>query len=307
MQQGEPSGPPPPTVAAAAVRLPPYWVRNQRVWFLQAESQFHLAGVTTQGRKYHHVVSAPSPAAADEVYDVLANPCPATPYDQLKNALLQGTEVSERSRVQQLLWAEELGDRRPSQLLRRMTQLLGERANNMDDVFLRELFLQRLPSNVQMVLATATTLDLTGLAAPADAVMEVTTPSVANVTVAPQQPTALYSASAANSQPPQANIEKLCRRLEEIVVAATQGRLASVNQKLDVLLSLKESVDTLLTLPAKVDAVLALKPTVEWLQTTVKEVEESVTFINAQYDSMVVEAAAQKQLTQDLRAEVGAL
>ncbi|CAN7940953.1 unnamed protein product, partial [Ixodes pacificus] len=186
------------TVAAAAVRLPPYWDRNPRVWFLQAESQFHLAGVTTQGRKYHHVVSALSSAAADEVYDVLANPSPATPYDQLKNALLQRTEVSERSRVQQLLSAEELGDRRPSQLLRRMTQLLGERANNLDDVFLRELFLQRLPSNVQMVLATATTLDLTGLAALADAVMEVTTPP--------------------------ANIEQLCQRLEEIVVAATQGR-----------------------------------------------------------------------------------
>lgn len=88
---------------------------------------------------------------------------------------------------------------------------------------------------------------------------------------------------------------------------AFSAQLASVNQKLDVLLNLKGSVDTLLTLPAKVDALLALKPTVEWLQTTVKEVEESVTFINAQYDSMVVEAAAQKQLTQDLRAEVGAL
>ncbi|CAN8017729.1 unnamed protein product, partial [Ixodes persulcatus] len=211
-------------VAAAAVRLPPYWDRNPRVWFLQAESQFHLAGVTTQGRKYHHVVSALSPAAADEVYAVLTNPSPATPYDQLKNALLQRTEVSERSRVQQLLSAEELGDRRPSQLLRRMTQVLGERANNLADVFLRELFLQRLPSNVQMVLATATTLDLTGLAALADAVTEVTTPSVASFSVAPQQLTTRDSGSAANSQPPQANIEQLCQRLEEIVVAATQGR-----------------------------------------------------------------------------------
>ncbi|CAN8026615.1 unnamed protein product [Ixodes persulcatus] len=105
-----------------------------------------------------------------------------------------------------------------------MTQLLGDRANNLDDVFLRELFLQRLPSNVQMVLATATTLDLTGLAALADAVMEVTPPSVGNATVAPQQPTALDSGSATNGQPPQANIAQLCQRLEEIVVAAKQGR-----------------------------------------------------------------------------------
>ncbi|KAG0417370.1 hypothetical protein HPB47_005664, partial [Ixodes persulcatus] len=100
MQQREPSDPPPATVAAAAVRLR-YWDRNPRVWFLQAESQFHRAGVTSQGRKYHHVVSALSPAATDKVY------C---------NALLQRTEVSKRSCVQQLLSAQELSDLRPSQL-----------------------------------------------------------------------------------------------------------------------------------------------------------------------------------------------
>ncbi|KAG0430774.1 hypothetical protein HPB47_022389 [Ixodes persulcatus] len=159
----------PTPVAAVAVRLPPYWDRNPRVWFLQAESQFHLTHITSQQRMYHHVVSVLSPTAADEVYDVLCNPSTTNPYDQLKAALLQRTEASERTRWQQLLSAEELGDRRPSQLLRRMTQLLGERASTIDDALLRELFLQRLPPNVQMVLAAAAPLNLTGLAGLADA------------------------------------------------------------------------------------------------------------------------------------------
>ncbi|CAN7943385.1 unnamed protein product, partial [Ixodes hexagonus] len=186
-------------VAAVAVRLPPYWDRNPRVWFIQAESQFQLAGITNQGRKYHHVVSALSPTAADEVYDVISNPSPTTSYDQLKEALLQRTGDSERSRWQQLLSSEELGDRRPTQLLRCMTQLLGERANAIDDVLLRELFLQRLPPNVQMVLAAAAPLNLAELAGFADAVMET------------------------HNTPP-ACIEQLCQRLDQAILAATNRR-----------------------------------------------------------------------------------
>ncbi|KAG0438623.1 hypothetical protein HPB47_016938 [Ixodes persulcatus] len=66
-----------------------------------------------------------------------------------------------------------------------MTQLLADRANTIGDALLRELFLQRLPTNFQMVLATAPALDLIGLAALADAVIDVATPSVANAVTVP--------------------------------------------------------------------------------------------------------------------------
>lgn len=236
MSTGEPQGasaPSPAPISAVAVRLPPYWDRNPRVWFLQAESQFHLAGLTSQERKYHHVVSALSPAAADEVYDILAHPSTTAPYDQLKVALLQRTEASDRSRLQQLLSAEELGDRRPSQLLRRMTQLLADRANTIGDALLRELFLQRLPTNVQMVLATAPALDLTGLAALADAVIDVATSSVANaitVTHTATQDNEVARPARQNTQDCQNNLEQLCQRLEQVVVAATHHRDPSRSQ-----------------------------------------------------------------------------
>lgn len=122
--------------AAVAVRLASYWDRNPRVWFVQTESQFHLAGIQSQGLKYPHVVSAFCPTAPDAVYNVLSSPA----YDQLKSVLLQRIETSERSLWQQLLSAEKLGERPPSQLLRRMILLLGQGANDMDAAQLRELF-----------------------------------------------------------------------------------------------------------------------------------------------------------------------
>ena len=84
--------------------------------------------------------------------------------------------------MQQLFNAEELGDRKPSQLLRHMQQLLGDKANNTNGAFIRELSLQLLPSNVHMVLAsTPDTESLDELTQLANKIMEVATPSVSSV------------------------------------------------------------------------------------------------------------------------------
>ncbi|XP_077560446.1 uncharacterized protein LOC144175217 [Haemaphysalis longicornis] len=215
-------------IAALAIHLPPYWEHNPTIWFLQAESQFALSRITSQERKFHYVVRALPATAAEEVADILAsfirNP-PATAYDQLKAALLERTAPSEHTCLQQLLYTEELGDRRPSQLLRRMTQLLGSRAQAMDGALLRELFLQRLPTNVQMVLAAASSMDLPSLASLADKVMEVasTASPIAAVTATPASPaprtTPAPADEGASASP--ASVDHLCERLEQLVVAAT--------------------------------------------------------------------------------------
>lgn len=216
-------------VSALTVRLPQYWESRPTTWFLQAEAQFQLARITSQETKFLHVVGALTPTAVEEISDILASfnhNRPAAPYDQLKAALLERTAASERTRIQQLLSSEELGDRRPSQLLRRMKQLLGTHSHAMDDTLLRELFLQRLPSNVQMVLATAAAMDLQALAALADKVMEVATPFSHVATVASTQPPSppcnMNPASAPRESAASSRLDSLCDRLEKIIVAATR-------------------------------------------------------------------------------------
>ena len=66
-----------------------------------------------------------------------------------------------------------------------MQQLLGDRAAP-DNAFLKELFLQCLPANVRMVLASAdTTTELPKLAEMADKIMEVARPPTVAAISAP--------------------------------------------------------------------------------------------------------------------------
>ncbi|CAN7994887.1 unnamed protein product [Ixodes pacificus] len=113
------------------------------------------------------------------------NPPATHPYDKIKEELIKRTTASEQRRLQQLLTNEELGDRKPSQLLRSMRQLLGDRAASFDDTILRERFLQRIPSNARMILATSSDISLDCLAELADKILDIAVPSVATTALVP--------------------------------------------------------------------------------------------------------------------------
>lgn len=172
----------PEPIATVMLHLPSFWTKNPRVWFLQIEAQFQLRRISSQSSRYLHVVSCLPSEIADELSDVLARPPEENPYDHLKETILNRKTETERSRLQQLLTAEELGDRRPSQLLRRMRQLLGDcSAEEANSSLLREMFLQRLPQNLLMVLAAADDMSLDRLAELADRVAAYTTPSLGHI------------------------------------------------------------------------------------------------------------------------------
>ncbi|XP_029637974.1 uncharacterized protein LOC115213179 [Octopus sinensis] len=106
-------------------------------------------------------------------------------YEVFKTTLINRTSESQQKRLHQLLISEELGDKTPSQLLRRMKQLLGD--ETLPEKIFKQLFLQRLPSNTQVVLAsTRENTSLEELAELADKIAEVPHkyPTVSTVTPA---------------------------------------------------------------------------------------------------------------------------
>ena len=179
--------PTPAALSAISVKLPPFWPADPEVWFAQVEAQFITRGITAQKTRFDYVISSLSPEFAMEVRDLLLTPPADQLYNTLKAQLIKRTAASEQRKLQQLISGEELGDRKPTQLLRRMQQLLGDKVGTADtNSFLRELFLQRLPANVRMVLAsTDTAMTTDKLADLADKVMEVATHTVSAIKANP--------------------------------------------------------------------------------------------------------------------------
>ena len=193
-----------PTVGAIQIKLPPFWPKDPALWFAQIEAQFTTRGITASRTKFDYVVSSLSPEFTTEVRDLLLSPPGDQPYETLKRELTNRTSLSEQRRLQQLLTAEELGDRKPTQVLRRIQQLLGDKATTMDESFMRELFLQRLPTNVRMVITpSAAALNLEELAQLADRIVETSPTTTIAVTNTPDK---LLTAQ----------VSELTRRLENL-------------------------------------------------------------------------------------------
>lgn len=139
-------------IARVAVRAPPFWKENPALWFRQLESQFHMNGITVSETKYHIAVAALETSVINQVSDVVMNPPAANVmYETLKTRLQERFAESEERRFKKLLSNIELGDKKPSHLWREMRELAGTR---VEEGFLRSLWLQRLPAQIQAILST---------------------------------------------------------------------------------------------------------------------------------------------------------
>ncbi|XP_063635070.1 uncharacterized protein LOC134805774 [Cydia splendana] len=157
-------------VCKVSVKLPPFWADKPKVWFAQAECQFHVAGIKCDMTKFSHVISIIDQKLIGEIEDLVLDPPKEDKYETLKKELIRRLAVSEQERVERLVSEEELGDSKPSAFLRRLRSLAG---TTKDETLLRQLWMRRLPNNVQAILAAHTDLSLEKLAGLADNIIEV--------------------------------------------------------------------------------------------------------------------------------------
>nr|VZI49970.1 unnamed protein product [Spirometra erinaceieuropaei] len=147
--------------------LPDFWQHAPELYFFRIEATFHSAKITRETDKFYKLVEALPPTILSQVQTLLRDPPTDAPYTKLKAELLRLTSVSDRQRYHALVKEEALGDRKPSELLRRMRSLVGNM--KIDDKFFKEMFLERLPTSVQTILASGSEdLEISKLAEMAD-------------------------------------------------------------------------------------------------------------------------------------------
>jgi len=81
--------------------------------------------------------------------------------------------LSEEQRVHQLLMHKEMGDRRPTQFLQHLRTLASP---SVPSDFLRTLWANRLPPNIQAIIAMQAKVSLDNVAQLVDKIAEVTPP-----------------------------------------------------------------------------------------------------------------------------------
>jgi len=150
-------------------KAPPFWLQNPKMWFIQLESRFVTANITDDETKFHYVVGALDGDILTYVSDILEKPPVSNKYQKLKQVLAERLSESEEKKLKKLLRDIELGDKKPSFLLREMQQLAG---GQLPEDLLKSLWLQRLPVQVQTILMTSTD-SLNNLSKMADKIHEV--------------------------------------------------------------------------------------------------------------------------------------
>ncbi|XP_045521220.1 uncharacterized protein LOC123712257 [Pieris brassicae] len=119
--------------------------------------------------KFNIVVSKLGKDVIQQITDILFSPPEQDKYGALKKKLLNIFEESETRQLQKLISEMDLGEQKPSQLLRRMKDLAREK---LPDDTLRISWQTHLPQAVRAVLAVTETKNLNKLANVADKVAE---------------------------------------------------------------------------------------------------------------------------------------
>lgn len=141
-------------VSAVAVKLPEFWQEDPTTWFIEAESQFALAGVVTDSTKYHHIVkNITSKTKINAVWDIISAPPAENKYETIKTRLLKVFDDSLQVRVEKLFNAE-IGEMKPSQFLSYLRRLAAN--TGINDESLKAIFLKGLPAHMSSILSILT-------------------------------------------------------------------------------------------------------------------------------------------------------
>ena len=138
-------------VSAVGVKLPEFIEQMPELWFLQADAQFILAGISKEETKYYHVLSRLPANILIECRDVIPQSFIPGTFERLKKAIMDRYTPSNDQRIKQVLDTMQFnaGDQ-PSAFFRKMLST-AEGVLSYDIVLQR--FRERLPTGINTAIA----------------------------------------------------------------------------------------------------------------------------------------------------------
>ncbi|XP_037931145.1 uncharacterized protein LOC119665958 [Teleopsis dalmanni] len=177
------------------------------------ESQFRNAGITTDKTKYDHVVSSLDSATLRNIADIVRARPAVEEYEAVKKRSIQNFADSENRKLRRLVQECQLGDSKPTHLLRTMRDLAS---GAMNDGAIKQLWLDRLPEAVRAVVSISED-DLDKCAQQVDQMLEMVN----------YNSVAVINTSAQNNDHIMKAIDALSKQVAEIKTAQKRNRTRS--------------------------------------------------------------------------------
>lgn len=144
-----------------ALRLPGFWASNPNAWFIRIEAQFNTRKIRSDDTKYEYLLSALPEDVIVTVMDHIAEPPDQNKYNSLKEILIKRNSESEERRLEQVLSATNMGDRKPGEFYRYLETTSTAGGNSViDKKLLQKLWLRKLPSGIRIAILSSNKVEI---------------------------------------------------------------------------------------------------------------------------------------------------
>jgi hypothetical protein len=135
-------------VAHVAFKIPDFWPHDPSMWFRKIESKFRICNIRQSSTKYDHLLSALPTDICSSINDSLAeiDENAADAYEQQKALLMSRYTMDRWARSFKLHKFPEIGDMKPSKMMRQMKALLPPDSN--PGTYFMSTFLLGLPADM---------------------------------------------------------------------------------------------------------------------------------------------------------------
>lgn len=150
-------------------RIIPFWREQPSVWFVQFEAVIEPLKKSDE-QKYVLLLQQLKEQDLRHITDLLKKPPSSSKYEAVKRRLIATYEETDVQNYEKLIGGQELGDQKPTQLLRRIRDL---GTGILTEEGLRIHWMKQMPAHIRTVLAINTETSLDTLAVMADRMLDV--------------------------------------------------------------------------------------------------------------------------------------